>query len=153
MLDLARFESAQEQQPWTRALGELEQGAKRTHWIWWVFPQLAALGSSNQAQYFGLDGIEEAEAYLRAEVLAGRLVDCLDALLKNRGRGLVTVMGGNASWDVDTLKLVSCATLFREASVRTERADVLQRCDAVLAWAFEEGYPPCVRTLELLRGR
>lgn len=148
MFDLARFVCAQERQPWTRALGELEQGAKRTHWIWWILPQLASLGTSPQAQRFGLDGLEEAVAYLGEPALSERLLACLDALLAHRRRDLVMVMGG----EVDTLKLVSCATLLREASVRTERAEMLQRCDAVLAWASEEGYPPCAYTLAALAG-
>ncbi len=81
MFDLARFVRAEERQPWTLALRELKQGAKRTHWVGWVSPQLAALGTSDQAHHYGLDGMEGAEAYLRAEVLAGRLIACLDTLL------------------------------------------------------------------------
>ena len=152
MLDLVRFVRAQERQPWTSAAAELAAGAKRSHWIWWIFPQLVSLGTSPQAQRFGLDGLEEAVVYLGEAVLAERLLACFDALLANRPRSIVAVMGGDTGWDVDTVKLVSCATLFREASQRMGRADVLQRCDAVLAWAFDEGYPPCVRTDEALRG-
>ncbi len=148
MFDLARFESAQEQQPWTRALGELEQGAKRSHWIWWIFPQLASLGTSPQAQHFGLDGLEEAVAYLGEPALSERLLACLDALLAHHGRDLVMVMGG----EVDALKLVSCVTLFREASLRAGRADLSHRCDAVLGWAAEQRYAPCAHTLAALMG-
>jgi uncharacterized protein (DUF1810 family) len=150
MFDLERFTKAQDHQPWTTAVHELRNGAKRSHWIWWVFPQLASLGTSPQAQRFGLDGLDEAVAYLGDDVLVVRLVACFDALLGNRPRSVVAVMGGDTGWDVDTLKLVSCATLFREASARALREDVRARCDALLAWAFDEGYPRCGATLAVL---
>ncbi len=63
MFDLERFTRAQEHQPWTSAVRELREGAKDSHWIWWIFPQLASLGNSPQSQHFGLDGLDCAEGY------------------------------------------------------------------------------------------
>jgi len=147
---LDRFLLAQAAQPWTVALDELRAGRKATHWIWWVFPQLGGLGRSTTAVRFGLVGASEAEAYVAHPELSARMLAALDALLEHRHRSLVHVMGGDAGRDVDALKLVSCATLFREVGRRLDRSEVVARCEAVLAWASEEGYPPCARTMRAL---
>lgn len=104
--DLARFVEAQEPDH-ARALAELRAGRKRTHWMWYVFPQLAGLGFSPMAQRYGITGRREAEAYLRHPVLGPRLVECCEAVLAHADRSAHDVLGSP-----DDLKLRSCATLF-----------------------------------------
>jgi uncharacterized protein (DUF1810 family) len=104
--DLQRFVDAQE---WSfaDALAELEAGRKRTHWIWFVFPQLAGLGRSDTARFFGIRSGDEARAYLAHALLGPRLRQCCTALLRHRGTSAEAIMGG-----VDALKLKSSMTLF-----------------------------------------
>jgi uncharacterized protein (DUF1810 family) len=106
-----------------QALRELRAGAKRGHWMWFVFPQVAGLGRSSTAQHYALAGLEEARAYLAHPVLGPRLVECAQALLELSGRDPVRVLGS-----VDAVKLRSSMTLF-EAAAPDERvfAEVLER--------------------------
>ncbi len=104
--DLHRFVAAQSG-VYETALEELRRGRKRTHWMWFVFPQLAGLGSSPMAQRYAISGLAEAEAYLRHPLLGPRLVECAQALLAIEGRSAREVLGSP-----DDLKLRSCATLF-----------------------------------------
>jgi uncharacterized protein (DUF1810 family) len=106
MEGLERFVAAQ-QGSWEAALAELRAGRKETHWMWWVFPQLAALGRSPTAKAYGLSGTEEAAGYLAHPVLGPRLVEAARAMLGNAGRPAEAVLG-----PVDAMKLRSCATLF-----------------------------------------
>jgi uncharacterized protein (DUF1810 family) len=105
-VDLERFLSAQED-IYPTALAELRQGQKRGHWIWFIFPQLAGLGSSPTSKYFGIRGFAEARAYLRHPVLGPRLVECCRALLAVSGRSAAEILG-----HPDDLKLRSSMTLF-----------------------------------------
>ena len=82
--DLARFVSAQ-QPVYARVRAELTDGRKRTHWMWFVFPQLKGLGSSSLARTYGLASLEEARAYLAHPVLGERLRECAALLLKAEG--------------------------------------------------------------------
>ena len=88
-------------------LTELRAGRKQTHWMWFVFPQLAGLGSSATARYYALAGLQEAAAYLEHPLLGPRLRTCCDTLLAIEGRRAVDIFGA-----ADTLKLRSCVTLF-----------------------------------------
>jgi len=88
---------------------ELAAGRKRTHWMWFVFPQLRGLGRSETARHFGLASREEAAAYLAHPVLGPRLRDCVERVLAVDGRGAHAIFGSP-----DDLKLRSCLTLFRE---------------------------------------
>ena len=90
---------------------ELRQGHKATHWMWFVFPQLAALGRSQMARYYGLANLEEAQAYLSHPVLGGRLKACCQLVLARRGKAAEAILGS-----VDAIKLRSCATLFLQCS-------------------------------------
>lgn len=109
--DLARFVDAQ-RDTFDAALAELRAGRKRTHWMWFVFPQLAGLGSSPNAQYYGLRGLDEARAFLAHPVLGPRLVACCEALLAvDPDRTAHDVLGSP-----DDLKLRSSATLFAAAA-------------------------------------
>ena len=104
--DLQRFKDAQEWD-YEQALAEIRSGRKRSHWIWYVFPQLKGLGRSYMCARYGIDGIGEAKAYLADETLRSRLVEISQALLELSGNDPVSVMG-----HIDALKLRSCMTLF-----------------------------------------
>lgn len=107
---LERFVKAQERM-YTIALREIEQGKKLLHWIWYIFPQLAALGHSHNAKYYGLSGYDEAEAYLNHPVLGSRLREITQELLQHKELTAVEILGG-----IDAMKVKSCMTLFAEVS-------------------------------------
>jgi uncharacterized protein (DUF1810 family) len=92
-------------------LAELAAGTKRTHWMWFVFPQLAGLGRSETARFYGLASLAEARAYWQHPLLGPRLRGCCDLLLPQAARGAERVLG-----PVDALKLRSCLTLFERAA-------------------------------------
>ena len=94
-------------------LEELRAGRKRTHWMWFVFPQVQGLGTSSMAQLFGIGSLEEARAYLVHPVLGPRLHECCTLLLQVRGRTAHEILGSP-----DDLKLRSCLTLFALAAPR-----------------------------------
>jgi uncharacterized protein (DUF1810 family) len=108
--NLRRFVDAQEP-VFDEALRELARGRKRTHWMWFVFPQLADLGRSEMARHFGIHSIDEARAYLRHPVLGPRLRLCCETLLQVEGRSLHEIFGSP-----DDLKFRSCMTLFELAA-------------------------------------
>jgi uncharacterized protein (DUF1810 family) len=108
--DLSRFVAAQEGN-YGRALTEIRSGRKRTHWMWYVFPQFHGLGISPTAQWYAIRSAEEAKAYLAHPVLGPRLVECAEAVLGVKGRTAFEIFG-----TPDDLKLRSCATLFAVAS-------------------------------------
>ncbi len=104
--DLQRFLDAQAP-VWDTVRAELAAGRKRTHWMWFVFPQLAPLGRSATARFYGIAGASEARAYWAHPVLGARLQACCALLAGLHGRSAVEVFG-----EVDALKLRSCLTLF-----------------------------------------
>jgi len=108
--DLRRFLDAQARD-YAQALAELRSGRKRTHWMWYVFPQLAGLGVSAMSARYALAGLEDARAYLAHPVLGRRLVECMEAVLGVEGRSATEIFGSP-----DDLKLRSSATLFACAS-------------------------------------
>jgi uncharacterized protein (DUF1810 family) len=108
--DLQRFVRAQEGM-FEQALQELRQGDKRSHWIWFIFPQLRGLGSSRNAQFYGLSSKEEAAAYLGHPTLGPRLRTCAEAILQVEGRSLLEILGAP-----DDLKFRSSMTLFAQAA-------------------------------------
>ena len=105
--NLQRFIDAQDGM-FEPALNELRAGSKQTHWMWFVFPQLAGLGRSPTAQFFGLASLDEARAYLAHSILGPRLRQSVEAIMAwaNR-RSAEQILGA-----VDALKLRSCLTLF-----------------------------------------
>lgn len=120
--DLARFVAAQED-VYAAALAELRQGQKRTHWMWFVLPQLRGLGHSAMATRYGIGSRGEAASYLAHPVLGPRLVACVEALLAHEGRSAREMLG-----DTDAMKLRSCVTLFAEvAGPESVFADALAR--------------------------
>jgi uncharacterized protein (DUF1810 family) len=110
---LQRFRDAQEQGgAYATALAELRAGRKRSHWIWFVFPQLDGLGSSPTARRYAIRSLDEARAYLADDVLGPRLHECCDALLAlDPNTDAETVLGG-----IDAIKLRSSMTLFALAA-------------------------------------
>jgi len=107
--DLGRFLEAQERS-YADALAELRAGEKRTHWMWFIFPQLRGLGYSDRAQYYGIGSLEEARAYGEDALLGKRLRECAEVLLS-----LEVVSAEEVFGSVDAQKLHSCLTLFRIA--------------------------------------
>ena len=103
---LGRFVDAQEGD-YERALAELRSGRKRTHWMWYIFPQLDGLAFSATSKRYAIKSVEEAHAYLAHPVLGPRLRQCAEALLRIEGHSATTIFGSP-----DDLKLRSCATLF-----------------------------------------
>lgn len=104
--DLDRFVAAQED-AYSRALAELRQGRKQSHWMWFVFPQAAGLGRSEPARRYGIASREEARAYLAHPILGPRLRKCTEAMLGHRGRSAEEILG-----PTDAVKLRSSMTLF-----------------------------------------
>jgi uncharacterized protein (DUF1810 family) len=104
--DLERFVRAQERD-YLRALAELRSGRKRSHWMWYVFPQVRGLGFSAMSQRYAIASIDEAQAFLRHPVLGPRLRECANALLAIDSRSAKDILGSP-----DDLKLRSSATLF-----------------------------------------
>jgi uncharacterized protein (DUF1810 family) len=120
--DLARFVTAQ-QANYHDAIGELRGDRKRSHWMWYVFPQVAGLGSSAMAKRYAIKSRQEAEAYLAHPLLGPRLVECAEALLQVKGSTAEDIMGYP-----DWLKLQSSMTLFAALSPpHSPFANVLER--------------------------
>ena len=107
---LERFVAAQHS-TYEAALHELKRGEKRSHWIWYIFPQVVGLGSSSMAERYGIKSRQEAHAYLNHPVLGARLVECAEALLQVANKTAEEVMGYP-----DYLKLRSSMTLFAALS-------------------------------------
>src|SRR4051794_25842805 len=108
--DLARFTSAQEG-VYARALAEIRRGDKRSHWMWFIFPQIDGLGFSSTARHFAIKSAEEARHYLAHPVLGPRLLECAQAVLAVEGRSASEIFGSP-----DDLKLKSCMTLFESVA-------------------------------------
>lgn len=107
---LDRFVAAQDP-VWPTVLAELAAGAKRSHWIWFVFPQIQGLGLSAMSARYALAGLDEAGAYLAHPILGPRLRTATDLLLRHAGRPPEAILGS-----LDALKVRSCLTLFQAAA-------------------------------------
>jgi uncharacterized protein (DUF1810 family) len=110
MYDLQRFVNAQDP-AYARVIAELSAGRKTSHWMWYVFPQIAGLGSSPMAQKFAISSLDEASAYLAHDVLGTRLKECTRLVLAVKGRPIGEILGYP-----DDLKFRSSMTLFAQAS-------------------------------------
>jgi len=108
--DVQRFREAQEG-VYDRAVAELRAGQKRTHWMWFVFPQIAGLGRSPMAQRYAIGSLEEARAYLADDVLGPRLRECAQVLVDLGESDPRLIFGG-----IDAMKLRSSMTLFERAA-------------------------------------
>jgi uncharacterized protein (DUF1810 family) len=147
---LQRFKDAQDAAHggFSSALAELRAGRKQGHWIWYVFPQLAGLGSSPQSMLYGIAGVEEAVAYLDDLVLRTRLIEAAAAVADKVRAGctLAAIMAA----EIDVRKLVSSLTLFgplaevRAGQMSEEFQTLATTASSLLAQAEVEGYPRCV---------
>lgn len=156
--DLRRFHTAQaaSHSGYANALAEVRGPGKRTHWIWYIFPQLAGLGRSAQAQHYGVAGLREAKAYLQDPVLRSRLLEITRVVAERlkSGASLQHVLGSS----IDALKLVSSMTLFvqvsRELSAEEPHVDhaaLAEVAQRVLDAASAQGYAECAFTRNALR--
>ena len=110
--DLQRFVEAQDQDgTYERALGEIRAGRKSSHWMWFVFPQIAGLGRSLTARKFAIASLDEAKAYVRHPVLGPRLIESATALTGHAGLAADRILG-----EIDAMKLRSSMTLFSLAA-------------------------------------
>ena len=136
---IERFVIAQdvEYAGYAQALAEIKGGRKYDHWIWYIFPQLRALGRSYNARFYGITHREEAVAYLAHPVLGARLREISRALLAHRGKTAVAILG-----QIDALKVCSCMTLFDSLAPNDVFAEVLA--------VFYDG-KRCPLTLELMQ--
>ncbi len=119
--DLDRFRTAQAP-VYDTVLAELAQGRKRSHWMWFIFPQLIGLGRSETARHYALSGLDEARAYLADPVLGGRLRACCALLAGLPGHDPHAIFGSP-----DDLKFHSCLTLFARAAPPAE-AHIFAQC-------------------------
>ena len=109
MIDLQIFVQAQED-IYEQALAELKNGSKESHWMWFVFPQIAGLGNSEMARKYAIPNLADAKAYLSHDLLGSRLRECTEAVLAVEGRTAHEILGSP-----DDVKLKSCMTLFEVA--------------------------------------
>jgi uncharacterized protein (DUF1810 family) len=135
--DLARFTSAQDG-VYDRALAEIRSGAKRSHWMWFIFPQIDGLGFSSTAMHYAIKSAEEARWYLAHPVLGPRLRACAEAVLAVEDRSAFDIFGSP-----DDMKLRSCMTLFESVAEQ----------DAVFGPVLDKYYQGKrdMRTQEILR--
>ena len=137
--NLQRFVDAQ-RDTFETALAELRAGRKQTHWMWFIFPQLAGLGSSSTARYYAISSVAEARAYLEHPLIGPRLLACIDAILPWADtRSADEILGA-----VDALKLRSSLTLFDRVEPQRSFAEAL---------AGFYGGEPDERTLALLNAQ
>ena len=108
--NLHRFVQAQEPD-YDQALSEIRAGRKRSHWMWYVFPQFTGLGSSPTSMHYAIKSVQEATAYLAHPVLGPRLLECAEGILQIEGRSALEIFGSP-----DDMKLRSSATLFASVS-------------------------------------
>ena len=104
--NLNRFLKMQDKY-YSLALKEIKAGKKKTHWIWFIFPQLKGLGVSDYSKYYGIDGLNETKAYMQENVLRARLIEITNTLANQEQSSLVSIVG-----DVDALKIHASMTLF-----------------------------------------
>ncbi len=135
--DFDRFVAAQDK-VYEIALAELKAGHKKTHWMWYIFPQIEGLGHSQNSAFYSISGKAEAQAYLAHPILGSRLVECTTAALKHAHKGALAVFG-----HPDDLKFQSSISLFSRA----------KPCDPVFEQALHAffGGVACQPTLENLR--
>lgn len=101
-----------------QALAELRAGAKRSHWMWFVFPQIAGLGRSETARFYAIRDLAEARAYLAHPLLGARLIEASEAMLGNAGAASAEQVLG----PIDAIKLASSMTLFERAAATPQAA-------------------------------
>jgi uncharacterized protein (DUF1810 family) len=147
-MSLERFHEAQARRSagYDTALAEIRAGGKRSHWIWYIFPQIEGLGRSSTARAYAMQDLGEACAYLRDPILRARYEEIVAAVSEQLARGIRVedLMGGRT----DALKLVSSLTLFREAAEKLAREDptlalLAERLAPLLTQTARQDYPAC----------
>ena len=140
--DLIRFLDSHDQ-IYQQVVEELAKGRKETHWMWFIFPQLAGLGRSGMAQHYAIRDLEQAKRYLAHSILGPRLRQVVKLLMDQKGKSAFEILGSP-----DDLKLRSCLTLFREAASKDSDR-------ALFAKALDQFYrgEPDRRTLEFLESK
>jgi len=138
--DLVRFTEAQAR-IYKRVVEELTNGCKRTHWMWFVFPQLAGLGRSAMAQSYAIRDLDQAKPYLADPILGSRLREAVKLMVDHKDKSALKILGSP-----DDLKFRSCLTLFCEAASSNSDRELFAK-------ALDQFYrgQPDRRTLELLR--
>ena len=151
-MSLERFQEAQAGRgaSYDAALAEIRAGGKRSHWIWYIFPQIEGLGHSSTAQAYAIRNLGEACEYLRDPILRARYEEIVAAVSEQLVRGIRVedLMGSR----IDALKLVSSLTLFHAAAEQLARSDPIfaslaKRLGALLGQTSEQGYPACDFTI------
>ena len=138
--DLTRFMDAQAE-IYSQVIAELSDGRKQSHWMWFIFPQLAGLGHSAMARRYAIRDLDQARRYLADPILGSRLRHDLRLIMVHKGKSALEILGSP-----DDLKLRSCLTLFgHAASDQSDRALFKEALDQFY------GGEPDPRTLELLR--
>jgi uncharacterized protein (DUF1810 family) len=131
------------------ALKEIKAGRKSSHWIWYIFPQLALHGHSGMAVYFGIKSLPEARLYLQDPVLGPRLTEITEAALVwlRSGTNINRLMGSS----VDASKLLSCATLFHYASIGTDNnalfVELKMKCEEALSTQDTKSEQFCLQSI------
>jgi uncharacterized protein (DUF1810 family) len=155
---LDRFHQAQDRRHagFVEALAEIHAGRKRSHWIWYILPQLAGLGESSMSRAYAIADRAEAEAYLHDPVLSERYLQIISAIADQLARGgrLEDVMGSS----IDTQKLASSLTLFGDVAAGLSERESLPSYGAiartardVLTTAAGQGFPACSFTRQRLQ--
>jgi uncharacterized protein (DUF1810 family) len=138
--DLIRFLDAQDQ-IYAQVVEELTKGHKQTHWMWFIFPQLAGLGRSAMAQHYAIRDLNQARRYLDDPILGSRLREAVNSMVHQKGKSALEILGSP-----DDLKFRACLTLFCEAAASNSDRELFAK-------ALDQFYhgQPDRRTLELLR--
>jgi len=157
-MDLDRFRAAQAEaaEGYESALKEMRTTGKRSHWIWYVFPQLEGLGRSANSKFYALTDLPEATAYMKDPLLGARLLEIGSTVAERLRQGASLQVLMNSS--VDVQKFVSSMTLFKglaESAAKSGHDESLHRLSQVateiLLAANAEGFPPCRTTLDRLK--
>ena len=140
--DLIRFVNAQTD-VYSKVIEELTDGCKRTHWMWFIFPQLAGLGHSPLAQRYAIRDLDQARRYLADPMLGSSLRNDVGLMMRHNGKSALEILGSP-----DDLKFRSCLTLFAQAALGNSEREVFNE-------ALDQFYggEPDPRTLELLHSR
>ena len=140
--DLIRFVNAQTD-VYGKVIEELTDGCKRTHWMWFIFPQLAGLGHSPLTQRYAIRDLDQARRYLADPMLGSRLRNDVGLMMRHKGKSALEILGS-----LDDLKFRSCLTLFAQAELGNSERGVFNE-------ALDQFYggEPDPRTLELLHSR
>ncbi len=123
------------------ALNELAQGQKQTHWMWFIFPIIQGLGKSDTAQYYAIESIDEAKAFINHPYLGNNYKNCLEAILGHQDKTTKTIFNSQ----IDDWKFRSSLTLFKNLLSENSQTENIQRC---LKHFYNN--EPCSKTLEIL---